>query len=256
MKMPKNDFKQRLLAGEAMTGIWLGLASPYVAELAATAGFDWLLLDGEHAPNDVQSLLGQLQAVASYESQPVVRPPSGDPVLIKQYLDIGVQNLLIPMVESAEQAAELVAATRYPPEGIRGMGSLLARASRWGQLEDYLERADDEVCLILQVESPHALSQIEAIAAVEGVDGIFIGPADLSASMGYRCQPGHPEVVQAIDSAIVRIRAAGKAAGIITLDEQAARGYLDAGCTFVGLGVDALLLTEAMRKLAGRFHLS
>lgn len=222
MQMPTNDFKHRLLAGEVMTGIWLDLASPYATELAATAGFDWLLLDGEHAPNDLQSLLGQLQAVAPYDSQPVVRPPSGDPVLIKQYLDIGVQNFLIPMVESAEQAAALVAATRYPPEGIRGMGSMLARASRWGKIEDYLEKADDEVCLILQVENPGALGEIEAIAAVEGVDGIFIGPADLSAAMGYRSKPGHPEVVSALESAIVRIRTAGKAAGIITLDEQAA----------------------------------
>ena len=256
MQMPSNDFKHRLLAGEVMTGIWLDLVSPYVTELAATAGFDWLLLDGEHAPNDLQSLLGQLQALAPYDSQPVVRPPYGDPVLIKQYLDIGVQNLLIPMVESAEQATALVAATRYPPEGIRGMGSMLARASQWGKIGDYLERADDEICLILQVESPGALDQIEAIAAVEGVDGIFIGPADLSAAMGYRSQPGHPEVVSAIESAIGRIRMAGKAAGIITLDERAARGYIDAGCTFVGVGVDALLLTDAMHKLAARFLLS
>ena len=252
--MKKNDFKQRLLSREPLTGVWLGLASPYVAELAATAGFDWLLLDGEHAPNDLASLLGQLQAIAPYASAPVVRPPQGDTALLKQYLDIGVQNLLIPMVESAEQAAELVAATRYPPRGVRGMGSVLARASRWGQVEDYLARADDEICLILQLESPQALDNLEAIAAVDGVDGLFIGPADLSAAMGHRGNPGHPEVRAAIDDAIVRLRAVGKAAGIITLDEDEARGYLAAGCGFVGVGVDALLLVEALRGLAGRFR--
>lgn len=252
--MNKNAFKQRLCSGEPMTGVWLSLASPYVAELVATAGFDWLLLDGEHAPNDLTSLLAQLQAIAPYASAPVVRPPQGDTVLIKQYLDIGVQNLLIPMVETAEQAAEVVAATRYPPEGIRGMGSFLARASRWGQIEDYLNRADEEICLILQLESPLALANLEAIAAVEGVDGLFIGPADLSAAMGHRGNPGHPEVRAAIDDAIARIQVAGKSAGIITFDEAEARGYLAAGCGFVGVGVDALVLAEGLRGLAGRFR--
>ncbi|MFO8045995.1 MAG: 4-hydroxy-2-oxoheptanedioate aldolase [Halomonas sp.] len=252
--MKKNDFKQRLLRGESLTGVWLGLASPYVAELAATAHFDWLLLDGEHAPNDLASLLGQLQAIAPYVSAPVVRPPQGDTALLKQYLDIGVQNLLIPMVETAEQAAELVAATRYPPRGVRGMGSVLARASRWGQVEDYLACADEEICLILQLESPQALENLEAIAAVEGVDGLFIGPADLSAAMGHRGDPGHPAVRAAIDDAMARIRATGRAAGIITLDEQEAHGYLAAGFSFVGVGVDVLLLAEALRGLAGRFR--
>ncbi|MDR9437992.1 MAG: 4-hydroxy-2-oxoheptanedioate aldolase [Halomonas sp.] len=253
MRLPTNDFKRRLLAGEAMTGIWLGLASPYVGELAATSGFDWLLLDGEHGPNDLGSLLAQLQAIAPYASQPVVRPPHGETVLLKQYLDIGVQNLLIPMVESAQQAEALVAATRYPPRGMRGMGSVLARASHWGQMTDYLDRADEEVCLILQLESPEALENLEAIAAVEGVDGLFIGPADLSAAMGHRGDPGHPEVVAAIKEAIERIRAAGKAAGIVTFDEGEARDYLAAGCTFVGLGADVTLLAEALRGLAARF---
>lgn len=252
--MNKNAFKQRLRCGESMTGVWLSLASPYVAELVATAGFDWLLLDGEHAPNDLTSLLAQLQAIAPYASAPVVRPPHGDTVLIKQYLDVGVQNLLIPMVETAEQAAEVVAATRYPPEGIRGVGSVLARASRWGQVEDYLNRADEEICLILQLESPLALANLEAIAAVEGVDGLFIGPADLSAAMGYRGNPRHPEVRAAINDAIARIQVAGKSAGIITFDETEARGYLAAGCGFVGVGVDALVLAEGLRGLAGRFR--
>lgn len=253
MRMAGNDFKRRLLAGETLTGVWLGLANPYAAELAATAGFDWLLLDGEHAPNDLASLLSQLQAIAPYASHPVVRPPEGSTALLKQYLDIGVQNLLIPMVETAEQAAELVAATRYPPGGVRGMGSVLARASRWGLVEDYLEHADDEVCLLLQLESPRALANLESIAAVEGVDGLFVGPADLSAAMGHRGDPGHPEVRLAIEDAIARIRAAGKVAGIISLDEKEARDYISSGCGFVGVGVDALLLAEALRGLAGRF---
>ncbi|MFW6345297.1 MAG: aldolase/citrate lyase family protein [Halomonas sp.] len=254
MRLSSNAFKRRQLAGDPQTGIWLGLASPYAAELAATAGFDWLLLDGEHVPNDLASLLAQLQAIAPYASAPVVRPPQGDTVLLKQYLDIGVQNFLIPMVESADQARELVAATRYPPHGVRGMGSLLARASRWGQIEDYVAGADDEVCLILQLESPAALDNLEAIAAVPGVDGLFIGPADLSAAMGHRSDPGHPEVVAAIDDAVTRIRASGKAPGIVTFDEPSARGYLEAGCTFVGLGADVILLAGALRGLAGRFR--
>lgn len=253
MNMPQNEFKQQLLAGQPQTGIWLGLASAYSAEIAATAGFDWLLLDAEHVPNDLGSLLAQLQALAPYNSHPVVRPPTDDTVLIKRYLDIGVQNLLIPMVETAEQAAELVAATRYPPHGERGVGHVLARASRWGQVKDYLARADDEICLMLQVESQQALDNLEAIAAVEGVDGVFIGPADLSASMGHLGNAGHPDVEAAISDAIHKIRAAGKAAGIVTVDEQAARGYLAAGCTFVGVGIDALLYANALRGLAERF---
>jgi len=254
MKMPSNTFKQQLIAGQPQTGIWLGLANTYTAEIAATAGFDWLLLDAEHAPNDLSSLLAQLQVLAAYDSHPVVRPPVGDTVLIKRYLDIGVQNLLIPMVETAEQAAELVAATRYPPRGTRGVGHVLARASRWGQAEDYLSRADDEICLMVQVESPQALANLDAIAALEGVDGVFIGPADLSASMGHLGNASHPEVTTAINDAIARIRAAGKVAGIVTVDEQAARGYIAAGCTFVGVGIDTLLYANALRDLAARFR--
>lgn len=254
MKMPSNAFKRQLQAGQPQTGIWVGLVSTYAAEIAATAGFDWLLLDAEHTPNELSSLLAQLQALAAYGSHPIVRPPTGDAVLIKRYLDIGVQNLLIPMVETAEQAAELVAATRYPPRGIRGVGHVLARASRWGQVDDYLSRADDEICLMLQVESPQALANLEAIAAVDGVDGVFIGPADLSASMGHLGNASHPEVTAAISDAVKKIRAAGKAAGIVTVDEQAARDYLAAGCTFVGVGIDTLLYADALRGLAERFR--
>ena len=251
--MNDNVFKTRLLAGQPQTGIWLGMASPYVAEMAATAGFDWLLLDAEHAPNDVASLLAQLQAMAPYTSAPVVRPPVGDPVLIKRYLDIGVQNLLVPMVESAEQAAALVAAMRYPPEGMRGVGHVLSRAARWGQVPDYLQQANRQMCLLVQVETLRGVENLEAIAAVDGVDGVFIGPADLSAAMGHLGDLGHPEVVAAVDDGVRRIRAAGKAAGIVTVDETEAQRYLDAGCNFVGVGVDSVLFVDALRGLAGRF---
>lgn len=253
MQMPRNRFKQRLLVGERQTGLWLGLPHAYTAEMAATAGFDWLLLDGEHSPNDLQSLLNQLQAIAPYASQPIVRPPAGDPVLIKQYLDIGVQTLLIPMVESAAQAAELVAAMRYPPAGFRGVGHVLGRAARWGQVEDYLQLANQEMCLLVQVETRAGLHNIEAIAATPGVDGVFIGPADLSAALGHLGNANHPEVRAAVDDAIERVREAGTAAGIVTVDEKEARRYLAAGCTFVGVGIDTLLLVNAMRSLAERF---
>lgn len=253
MDMPVNTFKQRLLAGEAQVGLWLGLADPYCAELAANAGFDWLLIDGEHAPNDLRSLLGQLQAVAPYPAQPIIRPPIGDPVLIKQLLDIGVQTLLVPMVDSAAQAAELVRAMRYPPSGIRGVGSALARASRWNSVPGYLDKADEQMCLLVQIENLDGLANLDAIAAVEGVDGVFIGPADLSAAMGHRGHPGHPEVQAAIEDAITRIRRAGKAVGILSADEALARRYLELGCSFVAVGVDTSLLMKALQGLAGRF---
>lgn len=253
MQMSRNRFKQRLLAGECQTGLWLGLSHAYTAEMAATAGFDWLLIDGEHAPNDLRSLLDQLRAIAPYASQPIVRPPTGDPVLIKQYLDIGVQTLLVPMVESATQAAELVAAMRYPPAGFRGVGHVLGRAARWGRVADYLQHADQEMCLLVQVETREGLDNLDEIAATPGVDGVFIGPADLSAAMGHLGNADHPEVRAVIDDAIARVRTAGKAAGIVTVDEEAARRYLAAGCTFVGVGIDTLLLVNAMRSLAERF---
>lgn len=253
MDMPVNTFKQRLLAGEGQVGLWLGLADPYCAELAANAGFDWLLIDGEHAPNDLRSLLGQLQAVAPYPAQPIIRPPIGDPVLIKQLLDIGVQTLLVPMVDSAAQAAELVRAMCYPPSGIRGVGSALARASRWNSIPGYLDKADEQMCLLVQIENLDGLANLDAIAAVEGVDGVFIGPADLSAAMGHRGNPGHPEVQAAIEDAITRIRRAGKAVGILSADEALARRYLELGCSFVAVGVDTSLLMKALQGLAGRF---
>lgn len=253
MDMPINTFKQRLQAGEAQIGLWLGLADPYCAELAANAGFDWLLIDGEHAPNDLRGLLGQLQAVASYPSQPVIRPVIGDTALIKQLLDIGAQTLLVPMVESAEQARELVRAMHYPPIGVRGVGSALARASRWNSIPDYLNLADAQMCLLVQIENLDGLANLDAIAAVEGVDGVFIGPADLSAAMGHRGNPGHPEVQAAIEDAIARIQKAGKAAGILSADQALARRYLELGAKFVAVGVDTTVLMRGLQTLAAAF---
>ncbi|GLK59512.1 4-hydroxy-2-oxoheptanedioate aldolase [Azotobacter vinelandii] len=252
MHMPVNRFKQGLAATQQI-GLWVGLADPYCAELAANAGFDWLLLDAEHAPNDLRSLLAQMQAVAPYPGHPIIRPPVGDAVLIKQLLDIGAQTLLVPMVERAEQAEELVRAMHYPPTGIRGVGAALARASRWNNIPTYLAEADEQMCLLVQVESLKGLENLDAIAAVDGVDGVFIGPADLSAAMGHRGNPGHPEVQAAIEDAIARIRAAGKAAGILSADEKLARRYLALGCAFVAVGVDTSLLMRSLKSLAANF---
>lgn len=248
-----NPLKAALARGEFQLGLWLALADPYSAEIIAGAGFDWLLIDGEHAPNDLHSTLGALQAVAPYRAQPVVRVVSGEVHLIKQLLDIGAHNLLVPMVDTAEQARAVVAATRYPPLGIRGVGSAVGRASRWSARTDYLEAADDEVCLLVQAETVTALRNLEEICAVDGVTGVFIGPADLAASMGYRGKPGHPEVQAAIESALRTIIASGKAAGTLTSDPKLARLYLELGCTFVATGVDILLFANAARKLAAEF---
>jgi len=249
-----NSFKAALAERRQQVGFWLSMADPYLAEVAATADFDWLLIDGEHAPNDVRSTLAALQAIAPYRSQPVVRAVQGDTALIKQLLDIGVQNLLIPMVDTAEQARALVAATRYPPNGIRGVGSAVGRASRWSARTNYLDRADEEVCLLVQAETVTALANLEAICAVDGVDGVFIGPADLAASMGHRGRPGDPEVQAAIEGAMKTIIASGKAAGTLTSDPKLARRFLDLGCSFVAVGVDVLLFANAARRLAGDFQ--
>jgi len=252
--MPINPFKQALRAGRAQIGLWVGLADPYAAELLASTGYDWLLIDAEHAPNDLRSVLAQLQAVAPYASHAIVRPPVGDTALIKQLLDTGAQTLLIPMVESAEQAERIVAATRYPPRGMRGVGSALARSSRWNQIDNYLHLADEQMCVLVQVESVQALSQLEAIAAVEGVDGVFFGPADLSASMGLMGQPAHPDVQRAIVDGIKAVRAAGKAAGVLSADPALAQKYLDHGALFVAVGVDATLLVRAAKAQLAPFR--
>lgn len=246
-----NPFKQALIERRAQIGLWQGLASPYAAEICAGAGFDWLLFDGEHSPVDVPLLLAQLQAIGGTGVEAMARPPVGEPWLIKQYLDLGYRNLLIPMVNSAAEAEALVRACRYAPAGIRGMA--MGRASRWGRDRTYVARADSEICLLVQVETRVAIESIDEICAVDGVDGVFIGPADLSASLGYRGQPSHPEVAAQIERAIAAILAAGKAPGILSADVDAAQRYLELGCLFVAVGTDMGLLARATDALAARF---
>ena len=256
MQTPVNPFKQALREKRTQIGLWVGLADAYSAEICAGAGFDWLLVDGEHAPNGLQSILQQVQAIAGYPgSHAIARVPVGHghvgAALIKQYLDLGLQTLLVPMVDTAAQAQAIVQAMRYPPQGIRGMGG--ARASRWGRYGNYANEANDQVCLLLQAETREALANLDAIAATDGVDGVFIGPADLSASLGHVGNPGPPEVQAAIEDAIARIQRAGKAAGILTPDEALARRYIELGATFVAVGLDTNLLVRHTSALAARF---
>ena len=253
MSLPQNTFKRALAEGKPQFGLWAALADGYVTELVATAGFDWLLIDNEHAPNDVRSTLAQLQAVAAYASHPVVRPVRSDAALIKQLLDIGAQTLLLPMIDTPAQAADAVAATRYPPHGIRGVGSALARASRWNRIPDYLTTAAQELCVLVQVETVLGLDNLAAIANTDGVDGVFFGPADLSASMGLLGKPGAPSVREAIRNGIETVRAAGKAAGVLAPDREIAMEYLGAGATFVAVGTDTGLLSKAAADLAASY---
>ncbi|MHA3314813.1 4-hydroxy-2-oxoheptanedioate aldolase [Yersinia pseudotuberculosis] len=248
-----NKFKQALKAKKPQIGLWLGLCSNYSAEILAGAGFDWLLIDDEHAPNDVQRILGQLQTIASYPSQPVVRPAWNDPVMIKKLLDIGAQTLLLPMIQNAAQARAAISATRYPPQGIRGVGSAQARASRWNRIADYVQQADEQICVLLQIETREALRNLPEILAVDGVDGVFIGPADLASDMGFAGNPHHPEVRQAIDSAVMKIKTADKAAGILMTTPEVAEYYLKLGALFVAVGVDTTLLARTAEALAARF---
>jgi 4-hydroxy-2-oxoheptanedioate aldolase len=253
MQIPVNTFKQALKESRVQIGLWVGVADPYAAEAIAGTGFDWLLIDGEHGPNDLRSVLAQLQAVAPYPSHPIVRPVIGDVPLIKQLLEVGAQTLLIPLVETAEQATTLVAAMRYPPRGIRGVGSSMARSSRWSQVANYVHAADEQMCLLVQVETTKGMKNLGAIAATEGVDGVFFGPSDLSASMGLLGQLAHPQVHQTILDGIKTVRAAGKAPGVLTGDQKLAREYLEAGALFVAVGMDMALLTRACRELAAAY---
>jgi len=252
MPAPVNSFKAAIAAGKPQIGFWLALANAYTAEIAAHAGFDWLLVDGEHAPNDIPSILAQLQAIGS-ASHPVVRLPIGEAWLIKQALDIGAQTLLIPMVESAEQARQLVRAVRYPPEGMRGVGASIARASAFSRIGDYLNTADEQVCLLVQVENRAGLAALDEILTVDGVDGVFVGPADLAADLGYIGRPGVPEVQAAVEDALTRIVKSGKAAGILTSDEALNKRYLELGATFVAVGTDVTMFAQSTSALAKRY---
>lgn len=254
MEMPRNLFKQGLAGGQWQVGLFVGLASAYSMEIIAGAGFDWLVIDAEHSPNNPASVLAQLQAAAPYPGQLVVRPMSHDPALIKQYLDAGAQTLLVPLVDDAEQAHALVRAVRYPPQGIRGVAASLARAARWTGVADYVKLANAEVCLVVQIETRRGLENIEAILAVEGVDAAFIGPADLAASLGHLGDAGHPEVRGAIEDALRRIVATGKAAGVFVTDPMLAAKYRGLGASFVAVGGDTTLLRNAAMKLAEAFR--
>lgn len=253
MEMIPNQFKKALQNEGVQYGFWMGLANAYCAEICAGSGFDWLVIDGEHAPNDIRTILAQLQAMAPYPSHPVVRPVEGTTAVIKQLLDIGAQNILIPLVESADQARAMVSATLYPPQGVRGVGTALVRAANWNRTTDYLDCANDEVSLLLQIETQKGLDALDEILTVKGVDGIFIGPADLSANLGYRGQPNHPEVQKIIENTIQKIRAAGRAPGILATDPTLADHYRNCGALFIAVGVDTVMLANNSAALAARF---
>ncbi len=252
MNLPINPFKRAIKSGRQQIGLWCSLSSSYCAEVVAGAGFDWLLLDTEHSPTEPDTLLAQLQVVAAYPTHAVVRPAWNDMVMLKRYLDIGAQTVLIPYVQTEEEAARAVAYTRYPPDGMRGVAGA-TRATRFGRVADYHRRAADEICVLVQVETRLALDNLEKIANVDGVDGVFIGPSDLSAGLGHIGDVGHAEVQSAISDAIRRIAACGKAPGILTADEAAAKRYIELGCLFTAVGLDISILASESQKLAARF---
>jgi len=252
MDLPQNPFKGALKSNKTQIGLWSSLSSNYSVEVIAGAGFDWILLDCEHSPNDLESLLAQLQAAAPYATHPVVRVPWNDMVNIKRVLDVGAQSLLIPYVSTAEEARAAVSYTRYPPAGVRGVAGT-TRATRFGRIKDYARRAHEEICVLVQVETQAAVDNIEAICAVEGVDGVFIGPADLHASLGYTGEIANPKVKPMIDEAIKRIRKAGKAPGILTTVEADARRWLECGALFVAVGSDVGILARGAESQADKF---
>ena len=255
MELPRNSFKRALAADRTQIGLWSSLSSNYSVEVIAGAGFDWLLLDMEHSPNDLESLLAQLQAAASYAAHPVVRVPWNDMVSIKRVLDVGAQSLLVPYVSSAAEARAAVSFTRYPPQGVRGVAGT-TRATRFGRIRDYARHAHEEICVLVQVETQLALDNIEAICATDGVDGVFIGPADLHASLGHPGEIANPKVKPVIDEAVRRIRKAGKAPGILTPSEDDARHWLECGALFVAVGADVGILARGAEALAQKFKRS
>lgn len=251
---PERTFKDAVAAADRpLAGMWVCSGSPLIAELCAGAGLDWILIDAEHSPNGIESVLAQLQAVHGYPVDVMVRPPLNDTALIKQYLDVGVQNLLIPMVNNRSEALAAVAAVRYPPQGVRGVGSALARASRWNRIPEYLERAADTVSVTVQIESTAAVEAVGEILTVDGVDAIFLGPSDLAASMGYLGQQEHAEVRAAVERCLGAARDAGKPAGVNAFNEATARAYMDAGASFVLVGADVAILARGTEALAATY---
>ncbi|HKN20761.1 MAG TPA: HpcH/HpaI aldolase/citrate lyase family protein [Terracidiphilus sp.] len=251
--IPRNAFKQALSRFDRQVGLWCSMASPVSAEILAGAGFDWIVIDGEHAPNDITTLLPQLQAMRGGTAEPVFRVPWNEPVIIKRALDVGARSLLIPFVQNADEARKAVAATRYPPLGIRGV-AVAPRANDYGRIQGYHRNAHLDTCVLLQLETQIALKEIEAVAAVEGVDGIFIGPSDLAAAFGHLGNPKHPDVQAAIADAAQRIRAKGKSAGFLTGNPDDAEALFDAGYNFVAVGSDVGVLARNAEALAARFR--
>ncbi|AOX45267.1 aldolase/citrate lyase family protein [Microbacterium sp. BH-3-3-3] len=247
-------FRAALTASDRpLAGMWLCTGNPVVAEVAAGSGLDWLLIDMEHSATSIEQVLVQLQVVAAYPITPVVRVPANDVVTIKRVLDVGAQNLIVPMVSSADEARAAVAATRYPPQGVRGVGSALARSARWNRIDGYLAEAAEHVSLTVQIETTAGVAAAAEIAAVEGVDAVFVGPSDLSASLGLLGQQSHPDVVAAVHAVFAAARDAGTPVGVNAFDPAVAEAYLDAGADFVAVGADVALLARASEALAARF---
>jgi 4-hydroxy-2-oxoheptanedioate aldolase len=255
MDIPQNRFKRALAENQRQIGIWSSSGSAAVVEMLGPAGYDWILLDTEHAPSELPDIIAQMRVLADSPAEPIVRPAWNDTVLIKRFLDAGARTLLVPFVQNEAEAVQAVRAMRYAPHGIRGV-SVSSRANRYGRVSDYFSRVHDELCLLVQLETRAALGNLEPIAAVEGVDGIFIGPSDLAADLGHLGNPGHPEVQAAMRSAVERCRAAGKPAGILAPIEDDAKRYLDWGYTFVAVGADMGVLRKAADELLGRFRAS
>ena len=248
-----NRFKMRLKRNDQMLGLWFGLANNIAAEICAQSGFDWMLIDAEHSPLSDRDILSCLQAFAPYSINPIVRPVSGDKNVLKRLSDVGVQTFLVPMVDNAEQARDIVSAVRYPPSGTRGLGTSMARAARWNMTPDYFTRANDEMCVILQIETKEGLKNLKGIAQVEGVDAVFIGPSDLGAALGYPGQPSHPKVVQAVSKAIRDVRACGKPAGVLAVTSELVETYKSAGVNFIGVGSDCGVLAKGVQRLYESF---
>lgn len=252
MDVPVNHFKRAIKDGQSQIGFWCSLASHVSVEILAGSGFDWLLLDTEHSPNEIPQVYSQLQAVMENNTHAIVRPPWNDMVMIKRFLDAGVQTLLIPTIQTREEAEQAVAYTRYPPRGARGYASA-SRSSRFGRIDDYHTRCEEEICVLVQIETKRGLDNLDAITAVEGVDGVFIGPGDLSADLGYLGQTGHPEVRKVVEDAITRIREIGKAPGVLTGVEEEILAYKQAGCLFSAVGSDAGLLARGSEAIAANY---
>jgi 4-hydroxy-2-oxoheptanedioate aldolase len=253
MDLPRNRFKRAIAAGDLQIGLWCSLCSNIAVDVVRDSGFDWLLIDTEHSPNEIPDVLSQLQACEGGAATPIVRPAWNDIVIIKRCLDIGVQTLLVPYVQNPAEAKRAVEAVRYPTSGLRGV-AVASRASRYGRVTDYLKKANSEICLLVQVETRSAMDQLEAIAAVEGIDGVFIGPSDLSASLGHIGNPAHPDVQKALEGCVRRLKAVGTPAGILSSSEEDVRRYIAWGYRFVAVGSDVGLLGRGADALANKFR--